>query len=165
MGDYIGDLRKLIGTRPIIMCGANVILINNEDQILLHHRIDKDWWGLPGGAMEIGESLEQTARREVQEEVGLICGDLKLFNIYSGEELYYKYPDGNEVYNVTATYICTEFSGEIVVDLSEGRDAQFFSLNKIPTNLSSPVKGIIEEFIHKFRDLKSMKSMKSKMNI
>jgi mutator protein MutT len=154
MADYIGDLRKLIGTRPIIMCGANAILLNEKDQILLHHRVDRDCWGLPGGAMELGESLEQTAKREVFEEVGITCGEMKLFNIYSGEELYYKYPDGNEVYNVTATYICKDYSGKIVVDLTEGRDARFFSLDNIPLNLSTPIKGIIEEFILKYQELK-----------
>ncbi|MBU5439167.1 NUDIX hydrolase [Tissierella sp. MSJ-40] len=154
MADYIGDLRKLIGTRPIIMCGANVILLNEKEEILLHHRVDRDWWGLPGGAMELSESLEQTAGREVFEEIGITCGKLKLFNIYSGKELYYKYPDGNEVYNITATYICKDYSGEIMVDLTEGRDAKFFPLNNIPSNLSSPIKGIIEEFILKHRELK-----------
>ncbi|MTI68000.1 MAG: NUDIX hydrolase [Firmicutes bacterium] len=137
------------------MCGANVILLNEKDEILLHHRTDRDWWGLPGGAMELGESLEQTASREVFEEVGLTCGEMKLFNVYSGEELYYKYPDGNEVYNVTTTYICKDYSGEIVVDPLEGRDAKFFPLSEIPTNLSSTIKGIIEKFILKYKDLKS----------
>lgn len=154
MADYIGYLRKLIGTRPIIMCGANVILLNEQDQILLHHRIDRDMWGLPCGAMELGESLEQTARREVLEEVGLTCENLKLFNVYSGEKLYYKYPDGNEVYNVTATYICKDYSGEIIVDLSEGRDARFFSLSEIPSNLSPTIKDIVEEFLQKYNGLK-----------
>ncbi len=157
MADYIGDLRKLIGTRPIIMCGANVILLNDQDQILLHHRIDRDWWGLPGGAMELGESLEQTASREVLEEVGLVCGELKLFNVYSGENLYYKYPDGNEVYNVTITYLCKDYSGEIVVDPSEGRDARFFPLDMIPSNLSSTVKEIVEEFRIKYYNLKAQR--------
>ena len=155
MGDYIGDLRKYIGTKPIIMCGANVILIDNKDRILLHHRTDRDWWGLPGGAMELGESLEDTARRELFEEVGLECGELRLFNVYSGKELYYKYPDGNEVYNVTATYISREFSGVINVDPSEGRDARFVPLSEIPMNLSSTIKGIIEDFISRFAELKA----------
>ena len=136
------------------MCGANVILLNEKDHILMHHRVDRDWWGLPGGAMELGESLEQTACREVFEEVGLVCNKLKLFNIYSGSELYYKYPDGNEVYNVTATYICKDYSGEIVVDLHEGRDARFFSLDSLPNNLSSTIKCIIKEFTSCFDNFK-----------
>ena len=159
MSDYIGDLRKIIGTRPIIMCGANVILLNNKDQILMHHRVDRDWWGLPGGAMELGESLEQTACREVLEEVGLVCNKLKLFNIYSGSDLYYRYPDGNEVYNVTATYLCKDYSGEIAVDFHEGRDARFFPLDSIPKNLSSTIKCIVEEFILSFGKLKNQNAI------
>lgn len=155
MGDYIGDLRKLIGSRPLIMCGANVILINDKEEILLHHRVDNDCFGLPGGAMELGESLEETARRETIEEVGITCAKMKLLNIYSGKELYYKYPDGNEVYNVTATYICRDFSGEIKVDFTEGKDAKFFPIENIPKNLSLPIKVIIEEFISRYDELKN----------
>lgn len=147
MSDYIGELRKIIGRRPIIMCGASVIILDNIGRILLHHRVDNDTWGLPGGAMEIGESLEETAIREANEEVGLICRNLKVFNIYSGEKLYYKYPNGDEVYNVTATYICKDFSGQIVVDETEGKDARFFSVNDIPEKINSPMRVIIDDFI------------------
>ena len=84
----------------------------------------------------------------------MACGKLRLFNVYSGAELYYKYPSGNEVYNVTATYICKDYTGTIHVDRSEGRDARFFSLNEIPSNLTSTIKGSIEEFIARFEELK-----------
>lgn len=153
MADYIGELRELIGTRPIIMCGANVIILDGSGRVLLHHRVDNDTWGLPGGAMEIGESLEETAIREAIEEVGLLCTNLKIFNIYSGSKLYYKYPDGNEVYNVTATYICKDFTGQIVVDKSEGNDARFFSIYEIPQKISPPVKGIIDDFILQYENI------------
>lgn len=153
MSDYIRELRKLIGTRPIIMCGANVVILDNSGKILLHHRVDNDSWDLPGGAMEIGESLEETAIREANEEVGLTCKSLKLFNIYSGKKLYYKYPDGDEVYNVTATYICKDFSGQILVDESEGKDAKFFNINDIPERISPPVRMIIDEFILNYQKI------------
>lgn len=147
--DYISNLRKYIGTQPIIMCGANVILINAHDEILLHHRTDRDWWGLPGGAMELGESLEDTARREVFEEINLECLELELFNVYSGRDLYYKYPDGNEVYNVTATYLCKVYRGDIKVEKTEGRAAKFFKISELPSNISSPVLPIIRAYIQK----------------
>jgi 8-oxo-dGTP pyrophosphatase MutT (NUDIX family) len=153
MSDYIGDLRRLIGTRPLIMCGANVIILDSIGRILLHHRVDNDTWGLPGGVMELGESLEETAIREANEEVGLVCKNLKIFNIYSGEKLYYKYPDGDEVYNVTATYICKDFSGEIVVDENEGKEAMFFNVNDIPERISPPVKVIIDDFILSYQKI------------
>lgn len=62
---YIKNLRKLVGTKPLIMVGACVILINNENEILLQLRTDNNCWGLPGGSMEIGESLIEVAKREV----------------------------------------------------------------------------------------------------
>lgn len=96
--------------------------------------------------MELGESLEETAIREMFEETNLRCQNLKLFNVYSGKALYYKYPDGNEVYNVTATYLCNDYTGEIVVEKTEGRDARFFDLDAIPMNLSSTIECILEEY-------------------
>jgi len=75
------ELRKFVGTRPLIMPGANVIIIDKQGRVLLHHRSDMDLWGLPGGFCELGETVEETASREVFEEVGLRCKSLKLFNI------------------------------------------------------------------------------------
>jgi len=138
---------------PIIMCGANVIILDKENRVLMHHRRDNDSWGLPGGAMELGEKLEETAIREAVEEVGLRCSNLKLFNVYSGTELSYKYPDGNEVYNVTVTYVCRDFSGRIEVDKGEGRDAKFFSISEIPQNTSPPVRIIVEDFVAKYDEI------------
>lgn len=94
---YIMELRKLVGSRPLIMTGACVILINQNKEILLQLRNDKNCWRLAGGSMEIGETLVQVAKRELFEETGLIANKLKLFNVYSGENFYYKYPHGDEV--------------------------------------------------------------------
>ena len=144
---YIDNLRKVVGTQPLIACGANVILIDEDERILLHRRRESGKWGLPGGMMELGESTEQNAIREVFEETGLECIELELFNVYSGQEQYYCYPDGNEVYNVTISYLCRSYTGEIVVDLSEGYEVKFFDINMISDNLSPTIKPIIEEYI------------------
>ena len=53
--------------------------------MLLQKRYDGGW-GLPGGLMELGESLEDTAKREVLEKTGLVIEDLKLLEIFSGPE-------------------------------------------------------------------------------
>ncbi len=70
MSNYIVELRKVIGNRPLIACSACVIVVDDAERILLQRRTDNGLWGLPGGAMEIGETLEQTARREAY-EVGI----------------------------------------------------------------------------------------------
>ena len=145
MVDYMGELRKLVGTRPLLLCGANVILLDGSGRVLLHHRTDNDAWSLPGGAMELGERLEETAARETREEVGLTCHALTLFGVYSGPELYYRYPNGDEVYNVTVSYLCRDFSGEIDVNPAEGKAAAFFAIDDLPSDISPPVRPIIAD--------------------
>lgn len=92
---YIMDLRKIVGSRPLIMTGACVILLDKNNRILLQLRKDNNCWGLAGGSLEIGETLEEVAKRELYEETGLVAKKLKLFNVFSGKEFYYKYPNGD----------------------------------------------------------------------
>jgi hypothetical protein len=42
MKEYIKELRKLVGSRPIMMCGASVIVYNSAGQVLMLHRTDND---------------------------------------------------------------------------------------------------------------------------
>lgn len=53
---YISELRKTIGSRPIISVGATVLVTNNQQEVLFQHRSDTHDWGLPGGSMELGET-------------------------------------------------------------------------------------------------------------
>jgi hypothetical protein len=87
--NYVKELRELVGTRPLILPGAVVIILNKQNEVLLQHRSDSGW-GLPGGLMELGESLEETARREVKEETGLTVGELELMGIFSGNNYFIK---------------------------------------------------------------------------
>jgi 8-oxo-dGTP pyrophosphatase MutT (NUDIX family) len=58
-------------------------------------------------------TLEEVAMRELFEETGLEARSLELFHIFSGKELYYKYPHGDEVYNVVCAYVCNDFAGDL----------------------------------------------------
>ncbi|KGR76266.1 NUDIX hydrolase [Ureibacillus sinduriensis] len=144
---YIMELRKAVGSRPLIMVGACVIVTDKENKVLLQLRQDNDCWGLPGGSLELGESLEQVAKRELLEETGLIADNLTLLNVYSGEEFYYKYPHGDEVYNVVTAYICKEYHGDLRKEDSEVQALKFFNLNNLPSNISPPDFPILTEFI------------------
>lgn len=146
MADYIMELRKIVGTRPLLMPGANVIILDKQGKVLLHHRSDMDLWGLPGGFCELGETVEETALREVIEEVGLRFKSLKLLNVYSGEKQHFKYPHGDEIYNVTVIFVCDDFEGEIEVNKEEGRDARFFSFEDMPSNIGTGIKLILNDF-------------------
>jgi 8-oxo-dGTP pyrophosphatase MutT (NUDIX family) len=74
------------------MVGASVILLDSSNRLLLQLRTDNNSWGLPGGSLEMGETLEEVAKRELYEETGLLANNLELFNLFSGKEFYYKYP-------------------------------------------------------------------------
>ena len=54
---YILDLRRKLGSRPLIMAGAGVIIINDKNEILLGKRTDNGYWDYPAGSMELGESF------------------------------------------------------------------------------------------------------------
>lgn len=144
---YIKELRNIVGSRPLIMVGACVILINNKNELLLQLRKDNHCWGLSGGSMEIGETLEQVAKRELFEETGLTANNLILLEVFSGQDLYYQYPHGDEVYNVVAAYICKDYKGIIKAEENEVADLKFFHINSIPSNISPPDLPIIREYI------------------
>lgn len=59
--------------------------------------------------MELGDSFEDCARREVQEETGLICGNLEHFMNVSGEEVHYVYPNGDEIYAAEEIFYAGNF--------------------------------------------------------
>lgn len=135
---YISELRALVGSRPLFMVGAGVLLLDEHKRVLLQHRTDSDDWGTPGGACELGESLEQTARRELLEETGLEVGELRLFTVLSGAEYYYQYPNGDEVYNLSAMFVGRYGGSETRLDPEETRDLRFFDLAHLPP-LMGPV--------------------------
>lgn len=132
---YIMNLRKVVGHRPLIMPGAGVFVINDKDEILLEKRADNGMWDFPAGAMELGESFEECARREVLEETGIRCGELELFGVVSGKEYYNVYPNGDQAYFCGIKYICRDYSGELKMQESEVTALRFFAFDKLPDNM------------------------------
>lgn len=129
--DYIETLRQYVGERPIIAPGSAVIILNDSKELLLQLREDTNDWGLPGGGMELGDSFEETAQKELHEETGLNAEELKLIGIASGKETYYKYPNGDEIYNATAIYEAVKIKGKLK-EKDETKDLQYFPLDNLP---------------------------------
>ena len=98
---------------PLVLPHSVVILFNEKGQILLEERSDDGYFDFPGGGIDLKESAEEAASRELLEETGLVAKRLELFKVYSGEITHYVYFNGDEIYGVDLVYICKEYEGEL----------------------------------------------------
>jgi len=145
MSDYLKDLREKTGHMPLVLPHAVVIIINNQNEILLEERADDGFFDFPGGGIDLKETAEEAAARELKEETGLIANRLELFKVYSGEITHYVYFNGDEIYGVDCVYICRDYSGELKPQLSEVKRLFFCSLDKMPEKMSPRNKQIIKD--------------------
>ena len=139
MSGYIMELRKIVGHRTLLQVGASVIVEDEQGRVLLQKRTDNHCWGYPGGSTELDERVEDAAARELFEETGLIAKKLDLFGVFSGKELHYVYPNGDEVSNVDIVFLCQEYSGVLRRDEEETEELRFFEAGKLPQELSPPI--------------------------
>ena len=139
MSDYIMDLRKIVGHRPLLQVGASIIVENERGEVLLQRRADNHMWGYAGGSVELDEVVEDAARRELFEETGLVAKEMTLFGVFSGKDTHYVYPNGDEVSNVDIVFLCRKFSGSLKCQDGEVDDLRFFAPEEIPENLSPPI--------------------------
>lgn len=132
-------LDERISHIPFIQTGAAIIIRNDNGQILLQERTDRNKWGLPGGCQDLGEDLRFTAVREAYEETGIKLDpyDIELIDTLSGESRKNSYPNGDIVYNNTSLYLA-DVSMEDASNLkgdSETKRLQFFNPDEVPENL------------------------------
>ena len=132
-------LDKELSHIPFIQTGAAIIIRNENGQILLQERTDRDKWGLPGGCQDLGEDLRNTAVREAFEETGIRLDpeEIKLIDTLSGESRKNSYPNGDIVYNNTSLYLA-DVSMEDASNLkgdSETKRLRFFNPEDVPENL------------------------------
>lgn len=145
-GDYIGYIRSMVGTAKVIMVVSGAIVLDENNRILLQRRSDNGFWGFPGGYMEIGETVEDTARREVYEETGLLLGELQFFGIYSGPDYEVTYSNGDQTALVQVMYLCSDYSGDIQ-DSPESLETRFFDRDEIPDPILPTHRAIVEKLL------------------
>ncbi len=131
MMGYIMELRKIVGHRKLLMPGAGVFPIR-DGKVLLQRRKDNGLWADHGGSVELSEKVEDAVRREMQEETGLLPGKLDFLGIYSGPEMDYVYPNGDQVSIIGMYFTCTDFSGTVCLQAEEVTELKWFPLDQLP---------------------------------
>lgn len=109
-GNYVKEIRQKVGKVPLQVPGTGVVVYrtntNGDIEVYLQKRSDCSKYGLPGGGIELGETYEQSAVNELEQETGLIAeeDDLILFHVYAGPLHVTKYPNGDVVFHTVVVY-------------------------------------------------------------
>ena len=143
---YISDIRKYVGHMPILTAGVGLLVFNDEKKILMQLRTDYNEWGFPGGAMELGESFEDVAKRELKEETNLKAEELKLIRVLSGKETYREYPNGDKLYDITAIYVVKKYHNDIMINDNESDKLEWFDINNLPKNMTEHTQNYLNKF-------------------
>ncbi len=151
---YVGEIRKKIGHDEIIGVGAG-IFIYKDKSVLLQKRKDNMCWSMHGGGLEIGETVEEAAKRELFEETGLIANSIQLLGVFSGNDLRYVYPNGDRVYIVEIVYVCNDFSGDLLLETNETLELKWFNIDNLPKEISPPDINALHAFVEFMKNNKS----------
>jgi ADP-ribose pyrophosphatase YjhB (NUDIX family) len=110
--------------------GASAVVINDEGKILLQRRSDNARWALPGGVMDIGESIAQTVTREVREETGLEVEPIYIVGVYSDPGHVFAYDDGEVRQQFSVCFACRIMAGQVQTS-DESSEVRFFTPEEI----------------------------------
>lgn len=125
------------GNPVVVQTGASIIVEDAQGRILMQQRRDDGTWSYPGGRVEIDETVEAAARREVLEECGLMVGDMELLGVFSGKELNHVYPDGNEVCGIDIVYVSRDYTGSLSAVDGEAGSMGFYPIHQLPQPISA----------------------------
>ena len=129
---YLGQLRKLIGSRRLLTPGPRAFIADDRGRLLFIRRRDNGRWALPGGAMELGETVFDALKREVKEETGVDVLSATLIATYSGPRFAGKDAWGNDYQGLVFQFRVDQWSGSLVRETEETVDAGFFSEDELP---------------------------------
>jgi ADP-ribose pyrophosphatase YjhB (NUDIX family) len=127
--DYYDDPDAPRATR--IVPAASAIVTDGAGRILMHRRTDSGLWSIPGGGMEVGETIGRTVVREVEEETGLKVEPDRLVGIYSDPRHVIAYTDGEARQQFSICFACRLVSGQLLDRTDESLEVGFFSPERI----------------------------------
>ena len=132
-----------------VVPSTTAIVEDDRGRIVLVHRLDNDLWALPGGGMELGESIEETAVREVREETGLDVSITGLVGIYTNPNHVMKYDDGEVRQQFSLCYTTRLIGGQLAFDAESTDIAWLDSAEIAELNIHPSMRLRISHFFEK----------------
>lgn len=120
---------------------VNAAVFNDRGEILLAKRTDNGLWCLPGGHVELGETLEAACLREFREETGLETRIAGLVGVYSDPGNSLHIAQGPEWHTVRVTFRC-EVTGGTMTPSPETSEVRYFPLDRLPELITDHARRI-----------------------
>lgn len=125
------DWSKAQAIRPSVSA-----VVVRDGRLLLQQRADSGEWGLPGGSVEIGETVTAAVQREVWEETGFEVAVDRLVGVYSDPRFQVvRYPDGRVWHYVNLCFACDLRGGQPRPQPTETLDLAWFAPDALPPDL------------------------------
>lgn len=143
--------QKVPCAKTKVRVGVGVVVKNADGQVLLEKRSDCHMWGLPGGKIEPGESIEAAAVREVFEETGLQVAIVDLLGVYSlPEGRIVTFLDNGDVVHLIDVLLEANIISGTLRKSDESEALAFFGLSALPDDIVPPA-------LQPLKDLKNQK--------
>ena len=113
-----------------LVLSVTAIVRNEDGDLLMVHKVDNDLWALPGGAMDIGESISQAVVREVKEETGIDVEVTGVSGIYTDPNHVMAYDDGEVRQECSICFRARPVAGELTVS-NETKDVSWIPVTVI----------------------------------
>jgi ADP-ribose pyrophosphatase YjhB (NUDIX family) len=123
-------LRRLVGAVPLVLPGAAALIRDDRGRVLLVRRTDTRRWGLPGGLLELGETVAGTVIRETEEETGLRVRPVRIRGVFGGQRV--EFPGGDVIYPISTWFDCDVRGGTPRPDGIETEAVEFHSPAAFP---------------------------------
>ena len=117
---------------------AYAVIVDDREQVLLAlwNEATEPLWTMPGGGVELEETVEQGAVREVREETGYDVAVVRLVGVYTDPaHTTFRYPDGNVVQYVSLLFECRVTGGRPRTQAAEVTDMQWFAADALPPDV------------------------------
>lgn len=132
ISQYLKKLREKVGNEILQIPSAAAIVRDESGHILLVKSQSAEVWGLPAGAIDLGETPQQAVVREVFEETNLQITPTKIAGVFGGKDFRYVYSNGDEVEYFIVVFECKVKSGELFARDGEVSDFKYFAAEEMP---------------------------------